>query len=239
MTRHHESNDDICFDRLVDGELTGGEYRDLIASLDDEPGGWRRCALAFLEAQALGQEFRVARREAEKTATVAKSREEAWAGKQIAPLMLAMAASFVAAFGLGAWWRSNPGSATNMQSGFATQEGRDVPESMLLNTLQPSEPGNNSPAEMPLDRLTFVVDRGDGESERFEMPVYDRNDAYARELLERTSSLPPHIERAIRRSGYDVTTRREWAPVETRDGRRIIFPVDQLEITPVSGNVFQ
>ena len=43
--------DDILFDRLVDGELSSTERRQLIASLDDRPGGWRRCALAFVEAQ--------------------------------------------------------------------------------------------------------------------------------------------------------------------------------------------
>src|SRR3990172_4689745 len=52
-----EPNDDILFDRLVDGELSPGERRELLASLDGRPDGWRRCALAFLEAQAWGNEL--------------------------------------------------------------------------------------------------------------------------------------------------------------------------------------
>jgi hypothetical protein len=40
-------------DRLVDGELTESERRDLLLRLDLESQGWRRCALAFLEAQCL------------------------------------------------------------------------------------------------------------------------------------------------------------------------------------------
>ena len=43
--------DDSRFDRLVDGELSEEERRELLAGLDAEPGGWRRCALAFLESQ--------------------------------------------------------------------------------------------------------------------------------------------------------------------------------------------
>ena len=43
--------DDILLDRLVDGELSPAERRELLASLDGRPDGWRRCALAFLEAQ--------------------------------------------------------------------------------------------------------------------------------------------------------------------------------------------
>ena len=51
-------NDDLRFDRLVDDELSDTERRQLLASLDDEPGGWRCCALAFLEAQAWRQTMR-------------------------------------------------------------------------------------------------------------------------------------------------------------------------------------
>ena len=52
-------DDDLRFDRLVDGELSDAERRRLLASLDDEPGGWRCCALAFLEAQAWRETMRV------------------------------------------------------------------------------------------------------------------------------------------------------------------------------------
>src|ERR1700759_5013413 len=51
------SNDDMVFDRLVDGELSTSERRSLLESLDARPDGWRRCALAFLEAQAWRQEL--------------------------------------------------------------------------------------------------------------------------------------------------------------------------------------
>lgn len=43
--------------RLVDGELSATEYRQLLASLDSAPEGWRRCALAFLESQALSRDL--------------------------------------------------------------------------------------------------------------------------------------------------------------------------------------
>ena len=43
--------EDRLLDRLVDGELGEVERRELLLRLENEPGGWRRCALAFLEAQ--------------------------------------------------------------------------------------------------------------------------------------------------------------------------------------------
>jgi hypothetical protein len=39
-------------DQLVDGELGEAERESLLRTLDREPDGWKRCALAFLEAQA-------------------------------------------------------------------------------------------------------------------------------------------------------------------------------------------
>ena len=44
--------DDLMLDRLVDGELDDRRRAALLAGLEVEPNGWRRCALAFLEAQA-------------------------------------------------------------------------------------------------------------------------------------------------------------------------------------------
>ena len=45
------------FDLLVDGELSPERRRQLLAHLDSEPDGWKRCALAFLEAQSFRESF--------------------------------------------------------------------------------------------------------------------------------------------------------------------------------------
>ena len=45
---------DRLLDQLVDGSLDPLRRRELLAALDKEPGAWRRCAMAFLEAQAWG-----------------------------------------------------------------------------------------------------------------------------------------------------------------------------------------
>ena len=60
--------DDFRFDRLVDGELSEEDRRELLAGLDDEVGGWRRCALAFLEAQCWKQSLGELRRDRTKSA---------------------------------------------------------------------------------------------------------------------------------------------------------------------------
>src|SRR5687768_14216535 len=47
--------EDRQLDRLVDGELGEGQRRVLLEGLDNTPDGWKRCALAFLAAQAWRQ----------------------------------------------------------------------------------------------------------------------------------------------------------------------------------------
>jgi hypothetical protein len=51
-------DDAIAIDRLIDGELDENERRELLRRLDTTPDGWRRCALAFLEAQEFAQAAR-------------------------------------------------------------------------------------------------------------------------------------------------------------------------------------
>ncbi len=44
-------------DRLVDGQLAPQEYRELLRQIDKDPDGWRQCAMAFLQHQAMEKEF--------------------------------------------------------------------------------------------------------------------------------------------------------------------------------------
>ena len=49
---------DALIDRIVDGGMTPDELRAAVVRLDRDPGGWKRCAVAFLEAQVLNESFR-------------------------------------------------------------------------------------------------------------------------------------------------------------------------------------
>ena len=50
-------NDEVMLDRLVDGELSPEHRRAFLAAIEHTEDGWRRCALAFLEAQSWRSEF--------------------------------------------------------------------------------------------------------------------------------------------------------------------------------------
>ncbi len=49
---------DEFIDRIVDGELSPTELGATLDRLDREPDGWKRCTLAFLEAQCWRESFR-------------------------------------------------------------------------------------------------------------------------------------------------------------------------------------
>jgi len=51
-------NDEVMLDRLVDGELSAEHRRAFLAAIEHTEEGWRRCALAFLEAQSWRSEFK-------------------------------------------------------------------------------------------------------------------------------------------------------------------------------------
>jgi hypothetical protein len=93
-----DNDRDRLIDRLVDGELTEGERQLLLARLDADPSrdGWRRCALAFLEAQVWCEAFGPAARAAAPIDAAQPPRGRfRWAAR------LAMAAGVLGAFTLG------------------------------------------------------------------------------------------------------------------------------------------
>src|SRR4051794_13108566 len=109
--RTESYNDDKLFDRLVDGELTQPERRSFLESLDQRPDGWRRCALAFLEAQSLRVELTLLARHSQAgenlpkathpLAPASKERNVHEPGRATGVQWLAIAAGLVMAFGLG------------------------------------------------------------------------------------------------------------------------------------------
>ncbi len=84
--------DPELIDRLVDGELDPESRRALLLRLDAAPEGWRRCALAFLEAQEFGLAARAWTGEHAGPSSKAPARRTAHAS----PSRLAMAATVAA-----------------------------------------------------------------------------------------------------------------------------------------------
>jgi hypothetical protein len=233
---------DARFDRLVDGELGEEEFRDFVASLDEIPDGWRRCALTFLESQAWQREMSTIRDEATDVARPGPRKVARTTMRRLAPLALTAAASFLLALALGSMaWRpprmddSLPRLVDRQETGPAVGPADGTSQFVSADRETDSLP---SPDRMPSGKLTLFVDRKDGGREAIELPVFDMENGEARQLIANTISIPRGVERALQGMGYQVHTDRQWTPVPVEGSRRVYVPIDQWKITPVSGRSY-
>jgi hypothetical protein len=225
------------FDRLVDDELTEEERRELLGRLDDEPGGWRRCALAFLEAQcwkqALGGIFDD-REEAHKPTVAANPQRSPWAGRL--RLISAMAASFLVALWVGSMsYRMWPGQTGGIAAPGQYAQNQveahrmplpDQPESRLA-VASPDRTTTSNPWQL----VTVSAPSGQGASQPvMRVPAIERKNIDEQWLQNVPSAIPDDVARALARTGHQIQQRRELLPVPMNDGRRLVVPVDKVDI---------
>lgn len=223
-------DDDIQLDRLVDGELTAEEYDRLIASLDEEPNGWRRCATAFLEAQAWGQEFSAVRRHAEQPYVGLEVHDSVapalysgnvfrWANR------LAIAASLIAMFVLGGVYQNSPWSETAP---------RPV-ESRVTNKVEAPKLDDGQQVEPihPVQNLRLVVTDENGIQHPVDVPLYNADEVGPQMLTSDRSAVPQSLLESFRRRGYDVRRYEQLVPINLQDGRQAVVPVDGYRLVPV------
>jgi hypothetical protein len=216
-----QSADDIQFDRLVDGELSPTERRALLASLDAQPEGWRRCALAFLEAQAWRSELPKLVAEAtspeDVSATGDVSLEPAWSMN-----WYAIAASLLFAFTLGLALRDLPHSH---------QTRAPNPSNIAVARPQPA-------AATPGDAVTLWVRDDSGKARQLRVPLVDATAMDQQLGLKFQSGLPDDVRTQLERRGYQVESKRRYAPFILENGRPLIVPVEDTKIVPVSSPVY-
>jgi hypothetical protein len=226
--------DDVLIDRLVDGELSADERRQVIAALDARPDSWRRCALAFLEAQSFrgamkaiiaGPQAAIVQPTATTTGNPKPSRFS-HVGKTASAVAYwcAIAASLFVAFGLG-WQANGPAASPDVQ--VAVDSPRPTP---LVEGL-PSA-GD--------DAVTLVVHNQNGEPQRVRVPLVE-----GRRLGQAFADAPqwaaPAVREYLQERGLDLKARRRYAPMyfEQPNGMApLIVPVDDAVITPVSLPVY-
>jgi hypothetical protein len=220
--------DERLLDLLVDGELDDARRRDLLTRLDQTPGGWRSCALAFLEAQSWRDELGAVARERPASTPIKQPARAAGAWGSIPVNALAIAASFVIAFGLGAWYRSAEDDVNPTRVLSSVERGDEQPVSDVA-------PGDAALRQL-LDEdgyMTLALGGvAEGESQQVRVPV--RQGEFNPEMLEEPASLPRDLLAELERNGQTVRQQRSYLPVQLQDGRSIIVPMDEVEIVPVS-----
>jgi hypothetical protein len=239
--------DDPRLDRLVDGELNDQERRDLLSGLEDAPGGWRRCALAFLESQCWKQTFGEMQRGPRDPRAIAASvpaRLEAFRRQWPARLGMfgAVAASFLVAFRIGSnvypVRREQPGAKTGQVA--ATLAAKPVP--CGVGRAGPSLAGPVSPKPPAAGpwRMVTVSDPAGSAQERsaWRVPAVERDNVDSQWLASVPPAVPDDVLRAFHRTGHQIEQQRELVPVQLQDGRQLVMPVDNVKVRYIGNGTY-
>jgi hypothetical protein len=238
---------DEFIDRIVGGELTPAELRDAVNGLDCQPDAWKRCALAFLEAQcwreslqAIGQPTRLpvdSRTSSISLATASSTRRPAsWL--RAATLAASVAASFVLGWVAQTW---RPFIATDHNS----------PAMARTSTVQPAQGSETSSVdELPLSAQNVSDSSGEdrtpptptetirevatllirSENAQTEVPILAGPGIDSKWIENQPPPISEHEQVVFQRHGYQVDQRRRLISATLSDGRRVTVPIDQVQI---------
>lgn len=237
--------DNCVLDRLVDGELGEPERRALLAQLETEPDGWRRCALAFLEAQSWNDELRMLVGAA--TAECAQTAKTAVPRRRTGSLLSVFnwAAAVLVAFTLGwlvrgtnGWQHEGPervaaprvGAPANSAGSVAHSEG-NLPSAEEPSESVASEDGINGDIDAARTLLaTLSFPESDDETAQVQVPVYEGPEFDAAWLRDQPDVVPEYVKRQLERRGYEVRQQRRLYPFQLENGRQLVLPVDEVQV---------
>jgi hypothetical protein len=233
--------DDPRLDLLVDGELPEAERRRLLAALEETPGAWRRCALAFLEAQAWRQEMAAIGRQQRPEPQAARA--VTWRGFRRSNwgTLLAVAASFLIAFGLGVvlddvWRPAGPATPPPFQIAGTPQGSQEPAPQTIEPDILPAPDAPSGPWEL----VTVPVADSGGEAGTIQVPAMELQ-RLGPQWVDRfpRPTLPVELLEALRQSGHRIRRDRLLLPVPMEDGRQLVVPVDQFEFRYVGDSAYQ
>ena len=243
MNLSDEQRDAMRIDRLVDGELSDDERRHLLASLEAQPDGWRRCALAFVEAQTWRGAMSGLLREnaapagpsvslsvAETSGSAGASPSQNETSRSHLGTWFAVAASVVVAFGLG------------RQSGVMRSASEPASQQIASTPAVPNDKADSPRLERAArgDAVTLVVNDRDGVPQRIEVPLVE-----GRQLGRAFGDVPqwssPELDRRLDEQGLDLDARRRYAPLYFEQENKIVpmvVPVDDAVVRPANRPVY-
>lgn len=230
------SNDDILFDRLVDGELSLAERRALIRSLDSRPDGWRKCALVFLESQSWQNEVRALT--ATPTSSIASTKRKESSAPTLTEKRISMRTAaqwFAVAAGLLIAFRMG-----NLQHGGTTNSvvNVPVPVNSQMASVQSLPQAPAPTAAKPSDALNLWVRDDSGQVRRVRVPLVDASALDPALGLQFQTGVPDDVRNRLQNQGLTVQSKRRFAPMWLDNGRPMIVPVEDTKIVPVSNRAY-
>ncbi len=237
--------DDRFIDRLVDGEISAAELRAAIGRIDQSPDGWKRCALAFLEAQCWQQSLvGIGSRTDPSGEDLSFSANRGTPRHRRSWIRTAVAAAvMLLSFSLG--WA---GHAARHPA--AKVLNRDAPHFAKHTLVLPDLPAesvdlrsHDQAANLDTNReerddlavATSAVRsvghiRLGSESTGADVPILAGPGIDETWLRNQPPPLTEHGQVVLEQQGYQVDQQRQLISTTLADGRRVAIPVDQVQI---------
>jgi hypothetical protein len=231
-----EMVDEKLLDLLVDGELSALRRRELLRQLDATPGGWRQCAVAFLEAQAWRSDLRTAEQKSScsslRTGSASPVRRSLVGRLQNWTIL---ATGVVCAFAGGWIFRPTPAAPTTVRAVAPTVTIAEQKAVAAEGSEGDAGAGEKSPAATDPNGvrvagiLTLKFD-DHGHERELKLPVLEGSGIDVREWLDQPSAVNASAVQALERRGHKVESHRQLFTVNLKDGRKLLLPVDKVDV---------
>lgn len=235
-------------DWFVEGELDHQERDELFARLDEDVDGWKRCALALLEQQALCKAM-----SHNDVADCSAGRNHSGSGKPVAitkPLrpasltrMGVAAMLCVALISVGYWLGENQTPQSAGRPALSMDDSLP-PEHPVLSRLADQDPavrlrvGQAIEQVAVADSTILALVSMELNNEHFVLPLIE-SQTLSKQITELPPlAMPPNLSRKLAKSGYKVLPRRQFVSVNHEDGTSEVLPLNMLDFQYVGKSVF-
>jgi len=232
-------------DRIADGELTPAELRHALEQLDREPDGWKRCTLAFLEAQCWRESVRATEVTARSGADRQSLANPRVSGTRLGrPWLRGSIAAAIVAVSFSTGWLSHASrpwpaaERTTLASGpESTKPSSLASESSSLIRSAAASPGEDQYAPpryevaRPVIRLRIGTD-----SAQAEVPILAGPGIDEEWLQNQPPPVSEHRQVVLQQHGYQVDQHRQFISTTLADGRRVTVPVDLVQVRYTGNN---
>jgi hypothetical protein len=243
------AENDHLFDLLADGQLDEPRRRELLSGLDDRPGGWRQCALAFLEAQSWREAMdafahpratALAPAESGSSQAARPTKTRRRPRRDYLTMALGVAACILLGIGIQSWRHDMQAKGVMGQPGLELADVSSglAPEMQGTPPVLPVYGGGAGPGQ----NVQFVNLSGngpDGQPHTARLPAVARDRLDENWLQNLPSAIPEEITRSFQQAGHEVRGSRQLLPFRLKDGRRLVVPVDQLDVHYINNPTYQ
>lgn len=243
-------DNDHLFDLLADGQLDEPRRRELLSTLDQRPGGWRQCALAFLEAQSWREAMdafahpRAAKQVESDAAPAVQADRPTTTRKRprrdFITTALGVAACILLGVGISSYMHQlratgimgQPGLELADVTGMGSDASQGPPRILPVYGGVPGAGGN-------VEFVNLSGSGPDGRPHTVQLPAVARERLDENWLQNLPSAIPEEITRSLQQAGHEVHSSRQLLPLRLEDGRRLVVPVDQVDVHYVNRPEYQ